>query len=596
MRRQPIHIALVLAALLIVVGGPAAGNQRPSVSSLRIEGNVAFPRERIAGLMAMRPGGFLRSTHFSKPVFQQDLANILAFYDQNGYLEAHIVDTLIQLDTTRNEVALAIRIEEGPLTRLESVTILGNTVLSDSTLRVLIRLKVGDPFDRFAVEDGILDMLAAYADTGYLECAINPEITINRDIHLAMVDLTVTERRQATISQVRIQGNEKTNESVVLRELSFKVGDIVDYSELLASQRRLYLTGLFGSVFVKPLPMVGADSTHREILVDLKENLSSELFVTLGYGSVEKVRGKLELASTNVSGTARRLGFKLLASAIDQSIVLSGTEPRTFGSRWQTDVNLFGEWQQEPGYDLSKYGGRLSVGRALWRNGRISLTYRLENGRLSNIHSDSLPDDFRPRVRSLIFTINDDTRNDLFDPSRGMFVEWTAEIAGGLLKGNNSFVRSTWRAKRFWQLGRSMVAATSLEIGVIDAFGATTEIPPNERFYTGGPAVLRSFEYQKAGPLDRDGDPLGGNFKLAWNLLELRRRLYKMIGAVVFVDVGNVWSRVADVKIGDMRSSIGLGIRASTPIGIVRLDYGVNPDVRRFEQQNRLYFSMGHAF
>jgi outer membrane protein insertion porin family len=596
MRTRLTVLAVLASILLLAVNSYGQRGDRPTVSSLRIEGNTAFPSERIAGLMAMRPGGFLRSTHYSKPVFQQDLANVLAFYDQNGYLNAKIADTLIQLDSSRNEISLALRIEEGPLTRLESITVLGNTVLSDSTLRSQVKLKPGAAFDRFAIEDGILDMLAEYADTGYLECAISPEISINQEVHLAMVDLTVTERRQSTISNIRIKGNEKTNASVVLRELSFKEGDIVDYSELLASQRRLYLTGLFSSVFVKPLPVSGVDSTRREILVDLKENLSGELFLTLGYGSVEKVRGKLEMSSTNVAGTARRLGIKLWASGIAQSIMLSATEPRTFGSHWQTDLNVYGELQQEPGYDLSKYGSRLAIGRRLWTNGRTSVTYRFENGKLSDIQTDSLPLDFRPQVRSLIFTINNDTRNDLFDPTRGTFVEWTAEVAGGLLKGNNSFVRSIWRAKRFWQLGRRTVLASSLELGVIDAFGNTTEIPINERFYAGGPTVLRSFGYQQAGPLDHDGVPLGGNVKLVWNLAELRRGIYKMLGAVVFVDIGNVWSRVTNVSVGDMRGSIGLGIRASTPIGIVRLDYAVNPDVRRFERRDRLYFSMGHAF
>ena len=325
-------------------------------------------------------------------------------------------------------------------------------------------------------------MLSLYADTGFLECAISPDIQINNELNIAMVDLIVSERRQSTVAGIQVLGNEKTNASVVLRELSFAVGDIVDYTELLASQRRLYLTGLFSSVFIKPLPVSGLDSTRREILVDLKENLSGELFLTLGYGSVEKVRGKLEMSSTNVAGTARQLGAKLMASGIEQSVVLSGTEPRTFGSKWQTDLNVFGELQQEPGYDLSKYGGRLSVGRRLWTNGRSSLTYRFENGKLSDVQIDSIPSDFRPRVRSLIFSINDDTRNDLFDPSQGRYVEWTVEVAGGILKGNNSFVRSVWRGKRFWRLGRRTVLATSLEIGVIDAFGITQRDPGERAF------------------------------------------------------------------------------------------------------------------
>ena len=98
-----------------VTSGAGQNRQRPSVESLRIEGNTAFPTSRITGLMAMRPAGFLQSTKFSKQVFHQDLANILAFYDQNGYLDARIADTIVQLDTVRNQVGLAFRIEEGSI-------------------------------------------------------------------------------------------------------------------------------------------------------------------------------------------------------------------------------------------------------------------------------------------------------------------------------------------------------------------------------------------------------------------------------------------------------------------------------------------------
>lgn len=584
--------------LVLTVGGPLAlgADKKPKVVSLRILGNDAFPEDRLEGLMAMRPGGFLATTRYSRQVFMQDLNNVLAFYAQHGYLDAQVVDTAIDFDSTKNEIALGLEIAEGAVTRLESIKILGNRALPDSTLRAKITLQRGDAFNRYAIENGIIDMLNVYADTGYLEAAIEPSVEINREAKIAMVDLTVRERAQSTIARINITGNEKTNRSVVVRELSFQEGEIVDYAELMASQRRLYLTGLFESVFIRPEFIEGRDSTEKEIHVDLKEAMSGEFFVTLGYGTVEKVRGRIEASSKNVAGTARKLGATVEASAIRQAITLSGTEPRTFGSRFQTDLNIFGELQQEPGYDLSKYGGRLSVGKEIWDNGRISVTYRIENGKLTNIRTDSLPDDFRPRVRSLIFTVSDDSRNDLFDPSKGTYLEFTAEMAGGFLQGTNSFGRIIARGKHFMQLDRKTVLASSLTIGWMDDFGFSDEIPLNERFYAGGPTVLRSFEYQKAGPLDGEGNPLGGKFKVTWNLVELRRAIWKMIGGVVFVDVGNVWSELELARFNDIKTSLGVGIRASTPIGIVRLDWSVNPYVGDFEKPNNIYFSMGHAF
>jgi len=130
----------------------------------------------------------------------------------------------------------------------------------------------------------------------------------------------------------------------------------------------------------------------------------------------------------------------------------------------------------------------------------------------------------------------------------------------------------------------------------MDFFGASEEIPLNERFYTGGPTSLRGFGYQLVGPLDENGKPLGGQFKIVWNLFELRKAIYKLLGAAAFVDIGNVWTDIGAFRMGDLRPSVGIGLRFNSPIGIVRLDYGVNVDRKEMESQSKLFLSMGQAF
>ena len=132
--------------------------------------------------------------------------------------------------------------------------------------------------------------------------------------------------------------------------------------------------------------------------------------------------------------------------------------------------------------------------------------------------------------------------------------------------------------------------------GWMDFFGTSKDIPLNERFYAGGPNSLRGFGYQLVGPLDKERDPIGGRLKVAWNVLEIRQSLYKMIGLAFFADVGNVWLGPKHFHFNDFRSCVGAGLRANTPIGIVRLDYGINLGPKEGEPQAKLYFNMGQAF
>ena len=164
------------------------------------------------------------------------------------------------------------------------------------------------------------------------------------------------------------------------------------------------------------------------------------------------------------------------------------------------------------------------------------------------------------------------------------------------MSGTNSFVRSIGRFKYFKPIGRNYVLASAVEIAWMDVFACSKEIPLNERFYAGGPNSLRGFEYRSIGPLDINGVELGGFFKTIWNAFELRRSIYKMFGAAIFTDIGNVWENAIGFNWNDVRISPGIGLRVNTPIGIIRVDYGFNINKKSKEPNGMFYFNMGQAF
>jgi len=590
-----------ITSLLLLIGimpdaALAAKNKKPKIKNVTFEGNHTFDDKRLLKLMLSRPSGFLRSSDYYPEILETDIENIINFYHQNGYLEVSINTPEVKSDTLYNLVDIFLKITEGEVTRLEGMTVFGNRAFPDSTLLDLVDLKNGDPFARLHVQDGMMAMISLYAENGYLDATIKPEIKINPEAHLAVVDFTVTEKQSATVSEIRIEGLKKTRLNIVLRELTFARGKTIRYSKLLTSQRQLYMTGLFSSVFIRPVPAESGSPAERDILVEVKEELSSEFNTSIGFGTLDRVRGKAELLTTNLSGTARKAGGSISASFIRRAAELSFTEPWTLGTRLHTDLRLIFEFLEEPGYDLSRYGGRITIGRDIGENIVISLSYRHENSELRHVETDVQPDNFEPKIRSFILGISRDTRNNLFNSIDGSYLEWTNEIAGTFLSGTNSFARSIFRLKRFVILDRKTVLASAMEIGWIDNFKDEEEIPLSERFYAGGPSTIRGFGYKLVGPRDDDGDPIGGEFMVTLNLLEVRRALYKFIGVAFFADIGNVWTNINDVDLADLRPSAGTGLRVNTPLGIVRLDYGINLDRRGEEPRDKIFFSMGQAF
>lgn len=589
--------ALVCLTVLLSSGVTSAQDRdRPDVNSVTYEGNVNYEDSRLEGLMLTRPSRFLAPSRFHEAVFEDDLNTLTSFYRQNGFLQASIIDTVVAVDSVNNQVDITIRLEEGERTFVEGVSIFGNYFFSDAELRKLIGIRKDNPLRRPVIEDAVVILLSHYAEHGFLDASITPNVQVNDSAHLALVDFKVHEGVRSRIGSINIVGIEKTQRYVIVRELSFAVGDTIQYSELIASQRRLYLTGLFQSVFVRPAPPATAEVEEREIRIELKERMSSELAFSVGYGTIEKVRGRIELSTSNLAGTARKAGVSLEANFIEQKASVSFSEPWTFGTRWQTDLSLFGRLRQEPSYHARIIGGKLTVGHDLTENTNLSLTYRLENTSLSQVDLTAPIEEPDPRIRSLSLNFNHDTRDNLFDPSRGWYVNLTNEMAGSFLRGSNTFVKSVLTVKKFRPLGRQGVLGSALELGWMDAFGDGGEVPLSERFYTGGPTSLRGFGYQMVGPRDANDEPLGGRLKLVWNLLEVRHSIFRMIGGAAFVEFGNVWLKPDRARLSDLRVNLGAGLRINSPLGIVRIDLGVNADRQGNEPATRLFLSMGQAF
>ncbi|MFH1008227.1 MAG: outer membrane protein assembly factor BamA [Candidatus Latescibacterota bacterium] len=583
-------------AFVAVLWGTARGDtslpEKPRIVSVHFEGNRVFEERRLYRLMTSRPSTWLRRSRYNPEALKEDLKNLELFYRQNGYLEARIAEHGVAVDSTRNEAKLSVQVFEGDLTRVEGVSVFGNRAFSNEELLGRIPIRAEDPFQRAKIEDAIQSLLALYADNGYLDAQSASDARVNTQTHRVLIDFTVREMAQYKIGQIRLAGLEKTRPHVVRRELSFRPDQTVDYSLLLKSQRRLYLTGLFQSVFLRPQPPSSGDATEKDILIELRELPSREFNVSLGYDSIERMRGKVEVSNRNLAGTARKLGLAARMSFIHRSLEASFTEPWTFGTPWRADVTLTSDAAETPGYRQRRLGGGVTFGRAFLRRSTVTFAHRQEKVSLRDIRVTPAPEKTEVHLRSMKLSFLYDARDDLFNSTDGSYLEWSNELVGSFLGGTEHFFRSVGRLKRFYPLNPSTILATALEAGWVDR----EDLPLNERFYAGGPTSLRGFEDQRAGPLDQNRIPMGGSFKVVWNVLEIRRSLYGMVGGVLFAEAGNVWSRSEDFSFRDLRPAVGLGLRVNTPIGLIRLDYGRNLDRRPGEPGSKLYFSMGQAF
>lgn len=588
-------VTYVLMVFMVSMVGAKEKEKKIRIEAVRFEGNATYSDKKLIKLFISRPSSFFHRTVYREPLLKDDLEALKAFYLQKGFLDMQISSWQVVADSARDAVSIDIRLEEGLSYTLEDVAFLGNTTFSDSMLLSVSRLKPGAVFREADIQAATMKLLQHYADFGYLDASIKPDVRIYRDVFRVLVDYEILEKQPYVIGTSLVQGYERTRPRTILRELAFKTGDVANYSKIIQSQRKIYLTGLFDRVFLRTRPST-IDSLHKDILVEVKEHAAGEFSASLGFGSEDKIRSKLELSHQNIQGAARKAGLTVHASFIRWGGEVSFSDPWFLGVPLQLDMNLLSEYLEEPGYRLYRSGGQLALGRSLSERSRLVMTYKRNWTRLKEVKTEEIPEKLKNNQNSLSLKFIYDSRDNLFNPTKGFYWECQQEFGGNFTVHLNRFYRTLMRVKVFQTLGNRIAFGSSLEMGWMTSASGIDGVPLHERFYTGGPNSIRGFRYQRVGPSDANHVPTGGMVECVWNVAEIRRSIYKNVGLALFLDAGNVWSSEDDVNDLKLRYSPGFGFRMDTVLGLARLDLGWNLDRRSYEPGMRVYFSMGQAF
>ncbi|MCF7825205.1 MAG: outer membrane protein assembly factor BamA [Candidatus Marinimicrobia bacterium] len=593
---RQVLIVLLLTLSLPVLILPKNKNQF-KIHKVEFTGNKTYKDDALHKVIMSRPSRLFFPVIYNEDIFVDDLDGLKNFYQRRGFLKMDIPDYNVLRDSAKMRVNIQLTLEEGERTVIDAISYLGNTSIPDSILVMVSGIKDNDPFDADVIEKAQLTMLRYYADRGYLEAEVKPSWSLDSWALHAILDFDIDAGQQYRVGDIRIKGLEKTIPGVVIREVTLKPGEIVSYSKILKSQRNLYLTGLFESVFIDPeINQALQDTAKQDLVIGLKENQAGAFNISFGYGSVEGLRAKSEFTQNNVKGTAKKIGLTGQISHIQRLIVLSHTNPRIRDSFWRMDASLKYDLQFQPVYDLESYAWGLAVQRQLDQFISVTFSLRDEFNQLSNVKLDTLSGEGTDDVHSLKLRLSRDTRNNLFNPKQGSLIEWENEVAGGPVTSSNSFYRSIFKARWFKPVLDNSVFGSAIEAGFVTSLSGNLTISLQERFYSGGPSSLRGYAYREVGPHDLNNNAKGGFYKLIWNVFELRIPVYKDFSIATFSDIGNVWWDYHDISKGKWAVDYGVGFHYNTPIGVVRVDIGFPVGNIPVNDRVRFNFSMGYAF
>ena len=544
---------------------------------------------------------FLSPKRFISEWWEEDQRAIVTTYRRRGFRAAAIADTSVRYDVDASGIVASMTIAEGAQTLVNRVDIFveqDGPVPADvesTQLDAALVLRAGLPFDLSGVRRDTDRLRGVLANNGYAR-ALVATAAEPTDSGVDIVHRIVPGERQL-VSKVLVSGNGSTRDHVIERELAFEAGAPFSFTDQLQTQSRLYATGLFSQVDVGPaLP----DSLDPEQPLVVRVQEAPPLFITYGAGfdTEEKVRGTFTIGHNNIGGRNQQLSFSTRASLREQRFRVLFREPYFVGRRTEGTATAFYTNEQKSSFRIQRYG--VSFQLLFQHSASFASLPRLVFRDTTTFDVDIDPNLIRPedqstRVGAINYSFIMDTRPDPIEPRDGFYSTTDVEVASRILGSNTNFVTLLGRWFGYRGLGEQLTLALGTRAGIKIPYGTSDSIPLPERFFAGGSTTLRGFRLDEAGPVDEDGNALGGRVLLIANL-ELRAQLWGQLGGVVFADVGNVFALPRSVRWAEVRETLGVGIRYSTPVGPIRLDLARLMDRRENEDRYLLFFSIGHTF
>jgi outer membrane protein assembly complex protein YaeT len=455
-------------------------------------------------------------------------------------------------------------------------------------------------------------------DYGYPYAKVATSEDDGADGKHATLTFAATPGALAHFGPVEIEGNKSVSDRVIERELTFNPGDLYRRSVVQQSQRRLYGLELFQFANIEPLNAEAQPETVP-MKVTVAEGNHQRVNFGVGYGTEEKARVDAEYHHLNFLGGARSAGAHVRYSSLDRGVRLDFNQPYFFAPHF----SLGGEGQQwytyTPAYRSVVTGGKMTLThredqRTSWS---VSITSERDSSSvapdvLSNpqLYTSLIALGLNPitgeqngTLNALAFDFQHSTADNLLNARRGIQVAVHLEEAGRVIPGTFNYYALSADGRHYLPIGSKLVVASRLQFGNIDPVGDEQEnVPFSKRYFLGGATSIRGWGRYEVSPL-ADGFPVGGDSMLAWSE-ELRMNIRGNLGAVAFLDAGNVWADSFGIRLNDLRYAIGPGLRYQTPIGPIRFDFGYQlnptPDLKVNGESNfrrwRMHFSIGQAF
>ena len=596
-----------VAVYMDVVEGDAA-----KIKQINIIGNQVYTESELRALIELNTptwtSWFSKSDQYSKQKLSADLETLRSHYLDEGYLEFTIDSTQVSITPDKQDIFITINLTEGHRYTVSDIKMVApENILPHEQMRKLITLHVGEVFSRKKLTESTKQIGEYLGNDGYAFANVSAVPELDKEKHEVAFTFVVDPGSRAYVRRIEISGNTKTRDEVIRREFRQVEGGWFDTSKIKKSKQRVDRLDFFSYVNVETLP-VPDKADQLDVSLTVKEKPTGDFSIGAGLSSGEGLVLTSAVTQRNLFGSGNQLSLQVNTSKVNKIYSVSYTNP------YYTDEGV------SRGFDL--YKRDVNAGRATgvsqYRSSTTGLGVRfgVPIADDENIHyglsvektvltlNDASPQRFKDYVNTfgntttnLLGTIGwtHDSRDSAIYTTAGTVQSAFVEVA--LPVSDQRFYKLTYQHQWFHPVSRNVTLWLNGEAGSGKGYGGKP-LPFFKNFYAGGPGSVRGFEASSLGPRDANNNALGGNRRVVGNA-EL---LFPMPGLIDeksvrmsgFVDVGAIYGE-GGVS-GEFRYSVGVAVTWISPIGPLKISYGIPRNSRVGDRIQRTQFTLGSIF
>ncbi len=585
----PIERNRVNLSFAVAEGAPA------KISDIRIVGNNAYSTSTLQGLFDSDSGSWLswytKSNRYSRAKLNADIESLRSYYLARGYLEFKVDSTQVAISPNKQDIGITINITEGERFVVSKIKMEGNYLAKEQEFRSLISIKAGEAYNADLVAQTTKAFTDYFSNFGYAFARAEIRNEIDREKNQVTVTIVADPSRRVYVRRINVAGNDRTRDEVIRREFRQLESAWYDGDKIRLSRNRVDRLGYFKEVNIETNEVPGAPDLV-DLTLTVEEKPTGSLSLGAGISSSEGFGLTFAFKQDNAFGSGNSLGLEVNTSKVNRTLVINTTDPYFTPDGVSRTFDLYQRnskpYQDVNSYSIETTGTSLRFGVPFTETDTVFLGLGID--RTSIVPGNLLPPVYEDFANKFGYSSNAvpltagwarDTRDSSLVPSTGRVIRTNGEWS---VAGELRYVRASAQFQQFYPISRKTTFAFNADVAVGTGTNGLS-YPVFKNFYSGGLGSVRGFEQgtlttgsqRAADQLSTASYATGGGKKINFNA-EVLSPLPgggndRTLRWYAFVDAGGIYDVDEALRLGDMRSSYGVGLSWISPVGPLRLAF-----------------------